>query len=25
MELLLLTADPSPESVLPALSLLPHG
>jgi DNA-binding response OmpR family regulator len=25
VELLLLTADPSPESVLPALSLLPHG
>ena len=25
MELLLLTADPNPESVLPALSLLPHG
>ncbi|WP_028925593.1 winged helix-turn-helix transcriptional regulator [Pseudonocardia acaciae] len=25
MELLLLTADPSPEAVLPALSLLPHG
>jgi DNA-binding response OmpR family regulator len=25
MELLLLTADPKPESVLPALSLLPHG
>lgn len=24
MELLLLTADPAPESVLPALSLLPH-
>jgi DNA-binding response OmpR family regulator len=25
VELLLLTADPDPESVLPALSLLPHG
>jgi len=25
VELLLLTADPHPESVLPALSLLPHG
>ncbi|HET8642410.1 MAG TPA: response regulator transcription factor [Pseudonocardiaceae bacterium] len=25
MKLLLLTADPDPESVLPALSLLPHG
>jgi DNA-binding response OmpR family regulator len=25
VELLLLTADPTPESVLPALSLLPHG
>lgn len=25
MELLLLTADPDPESVLPALALLPHG
>jgi DNA-binding response OmpR family regulator len=25
VELLLLTADPEPESVLPALSLLPHG
>ncbi|MGQ0482823.1 MAG: winged helix-turn-helix transcriptional regulator [Pseudonocardia sp.] len=25
MELLLLTSDPHPESVLPALSLLPHG
>jgi DNA-binding response OmpR family regulator len=25
MELLLLTADPKPESVLPALALLPHG
>src|SRR3954451_24531368 len=25
MELLLLTADPEPGSVLPALTLLPHG
>jgi DNA-binding response OmpR family regulator len=25
VELLLLTADPTPESVLPALTLLPHG
>ena len=25
MELLLLTADPDPGSVLPALTLLPHG
>jgi DNA-binding response OmpR family regulator len=25
MELLLLTGDPNPEAVLPALSLLPHG